>query len=280
MGEWKLWEPAPAGPVPVRPGGLRHTDGTPLHGVWGLDGETGESVVVANHGHVLLGWLVPRHRWQVASELLRASTCALAQVPWVWSRQGQVVASDPSDVAVGLVLAGRKPAALADSDDEAVARRWVDRARRQDLVARIRSSTYDCGAAPVTHWFVEMAVAGTVEEHVDVDVLLSDYAACLPAPAFTEVEAALTELRRERFADLIADRGLIFTTRPGEYARAGLVLGYHPATTAALILGRPTTSWAADEEAAFVVTLLAAAATAVGLPDLPSALLTEVEAVR
>jgi hypothetical protein len=115
--------------APLPPGPWRNADTAPLHGVWAKPEPSGrETVVVANHGHLLLGWQVPRQRWQFASELVRASNCALAQVPWLWRQHGRLVTTDPYDTAVGLVLAGRKPAAQAASEDEGLADRWVDAA--------------------------------------------------------------------------------------------------------------------------------------------------------
>ena len=268
---WKLWETAPAGPAPLPPGRWRDIDGTPLHGVWGKPEPSGrQTVVVANHGHLLLGWQVPTQRWQFTSELVRVSNCALAQVPWLWRRGGRLVSSDPYDAAVGLVLAGRKPAAMAASEDEGVADRWAEAALAAGCSVRREETVFDCGPVPRRCWSVDVAVRGTPARRFDLDTLLADYAACLPADAFAEVEDAVAALRDCQIADLLEDPDLIMAAAPGELARTGLVLGYHPATTAALILKAPSTSWAADADGALVVGL-ADIAVPTGLPELPTA---------
>jgi hypothetical protein len=277
--KWECLEPAPAGPVPGPPGRWRAADGVPLHGTWiGREAEGPTTIVVANRGHVLIGWRVPDHRWTFTSDLVRASNCALAQVPWVWQDRGRLVASDPSDVAVGLVLAGRKPAALADAADEGVARRWERAATGAGLVARCVATRFDCGPAPVTRWFVTVAVPGTVAGRFDLDRLLGDYAACLPGAELTEVERALYAISTHEIADLALDADLIMPASAGQYARTGLVLGYHPATTASLILREPRFSWAA--ESTVMVSGLAPLAAPAGLPGLPSSLRLEREGVR
>lgn len=270
--EWKLWEPAPAGRAPLA-GRWRGEDGTPLHGVWGRASPAGtETVVVANHGHALLGWQVPHQRWRFVSELLRTANCALAQVPWLWHDGRRVLVSDPADVAVGLVLAGRKPVALADTTDPGLANRWDQAARAAGHAVRCSATTFDCGPAPTTVWFVQVAAPGTVAERFDVDALLADYAACLPPAAFAEVEATLDSLRDAELPELAEDPDLIMACTPGQYARTGLVLGYHPATTAGLILGLPRVSWADDPAGRALDTALTQAAAPAALPDLPSSL--------
>jgi hypothetical protein len=270
---WKLWELAPAGRAPLPAGPWRTREGEPLHGVWGrADADGTETVVVANHGRVLVGWQVPHQRWWCASPLMRASTCALAQVPWLWSDAAGLRATDPSDVAVGLVLAGRKPVALADTTDASLARRWQEAARAAGFVARCTSTTFDCVPVPRTVWFVHVAIPGTVAQHVDGDALLADYGACLDAGSFTEVEQALEAVREAEFAELAEDPDLIVAVRPGELARTGLVLGYHPATTAGLILGLASFSWADDPDGLAYDPTVVHAATSAGLPGLPSGL--------
>jgi hypothetical protein len=268
---WKLWEAAPAGRAPLPPGPWRNADTAPLHGVWAKPEPSGrETVVVANHGHLLLGWQVPRQRWQFASELVRASNCALAQVPWLWRQHGRLVTTDPYDTAVGLVLAGRKPVAQAASDDDTLADRWAEAALAAGHAVRRERVVFDCGPVPRTCWFVHVAVRGTAAERFDLDALLGDYAACLPPGAFTDVERAVSDLHDRELAELLEDPDLIMAAAPGELARTGLVLGYHPATTAALVLGAPSTSWAADEDGALMVELAEVAART-SLPGLPSA---------
>jgi hypothetical protein len=281
VGRWRQLEQAPAGRVPLSPGAWTDGDGRPLHGVWaGAAHDDRETVVVANHGHAVLGWRVPRRRWRFSSALVRASTCALAQVPWVWRQGGWLAASDPSDVAVGLVLAGRKPGALADCDDEALARRWEDAAGAAGRRATRHSSTFDCGPRPTTAWFVHVAVAGTLAQRFDLDALLADYAACLPPSAFTEVEGALLADADTELADLLDDPDLIMAATPGEYARTGLVLGYHPATTASLILDAPRWSWTGSDASTVMVNALSAVAAPAALPGLPSSLTPQRAEVR
>jgi hypothetical protein len=278
-GRWECVEPAPAGPVPGPAGRWRGADGVPLHGTWiGQETERSATVVVANHGHVLIGWRAPRLRWRFTSDMVRTSNCALAQVPWVWQDRGRLVASDPSDVAVGLVLAGRKPVALADAADERVARRWERAATDAGLVARCVATRFDCGPTPVTRWFVTVAVPGTVAGRFDLDTLIGDYAACLPGAELTEVERALYAISTHEVADLAFHPDLIMPASAGEYARTGLVLGYHPATTASLILREPRFSWAS--ESTVMVDGLAPLAAPAGLPGLPSSLRPEQEGVR
>ena len=278
---WRLWEPAPAGRVPRPAGRWRDRDGSPLHGVWGTSARDGiEIVVVANHGHLLLGWRVPQVRWRFVSELVRPSNCVLAQVPWVWSDGGRLVATDPPDVAVGLVLAGRKPAALADTDDARLARRWQDAARHAGLHVTKEQAAFDCGPVPTTHWFVHVAVPGPFGDRFDLDALAGDYAACLRGERLADVERAVEELRGLEVADVAADPRLIAPASAGECARTGLTPGYHPATTAGLILHGHRLSWADEEDSALVVGVLAPAAAPAGLPGLPSSLTPQREEVR
>ena len=267
---WQLKEAAPAGRVSGEPGRFVGLEGRALHGTLSarIDDEH-ELVVVANNGHALLAWTVPERPWRAASPLISYSSCALAQIPWVWSEGGRLRTTDPSDVAVGLVLAGRKPAALADTDDPRVARCWVEMARDAGLVAHATAEPLEGDHR--TLWFVEVAVRGTLREHADLDALLADYRACLPSHAFPSVEQALVAAADDHLADLIADPDLIVAMTPGELARTGLVLGYHPATTAGLILGEPSISWATDEASRFVVNVLSHAADTTPLPGLPSA---------
>lgn len=271
---WQRWEPAPAGRSPLPPGLWRTAGGgEALHGVWGRAEPDGtETLVVVNHGHVQIGWHVPQQPWRAHGPLVRPSNCALAQVPWLWRDERRVYATDPSDVAIGLVLDGRKPAGLADTTDASLARRWQQAAQAAGLAVTSSAMRIEDGAKPTGVWFVQVAVRGTVAERLDLEAVHADYAACLDPAQLAEVEQTLDRISGAEIAELAADDDLTTALTPGELARTGLVLGYHPATTAGMILGLGGYSLADDPDGLTYDRVCAHVATLAGLPDLPTSL--------
>jgi hypothetical protein len=245
--QWTVWEPAPAPRAP-QPGPLAAADGTPLHGILTAPHDASSDVVVAvNHGTVLACWRVPRRAWRAASPLLRCSNLLLPARAWLWSAGGRTLASVPGDTAVGLVLAGRKPAARASTPDGSRARRWADAAHDAGFVARLDRPADAAGPHTVT-----VARLERFGQLFDLDGLLADFAACgLERPTLDVAAAEAALLEAIRVADLLEDDRPASAeppVPPGDdldawacdaagCVRVGLTLGYHPALLAGALLG-------------------------------------------
>jgi hypothetical protein len=99
------------------------------------------------------------------------------------------------------------------------------------------------GDRPVVFRFLSTCTFGRIGELFDLRALLNDYAEYL-AVAGEAGNSALHDIERElaRIQRMLLSRFLDFNEvdsdgSPGGYARCGLLLGYPPETTAALILG-------------------------------------------
>jgi hypothetical protein len=275
-GIWHQWEVAPAGPGPWTPGPLRHDDGEPLHGVWSRPRAPGRHrLVAANNGVALRTWLVPSQRWTFTSELVRVGNDVLGNGSWHWAIGGRWWSSHPSDAAVGLVRARHKPVGLASTRSARQASAWARDARSDGLLVHEHTSVLGCCGESDPVSFVEVALPGTFGQRFDLDTLLGDYARCLPPDDFGDVVEMVDELRDTALADLLGTWVLLVVDTPGSWVRAGLALGYHPATTAGLILGYGDEEGTTSPLTHALDDAVSRRATYAGLPGLPTSLPVE-----
>lgn len=232
----RRWRPIQHADLPRGPAGpLRDPALGRLHGVY--DRHDGDVVhrVVANNGELLLDWRYPAGFPQrFSSPLHHDLNCVLSQIPW---EIGPTAASetDPGSSAVALVAEGRKPLGLADTLDPAQAVRWCALAMTAGLAVHHEVWHDTCCTGSVVH-FVEVARRERLGDLVDLDALVIDYRACALDPAdLDEIAGTVEALRSLAPADLLGDEDLIMALEPAELVRTGLVLGYSPASTAALM---------------------------------------------
>ena len=245
--QWTRWEAAPVAPFPDAPGPVVGADGEPLHGVWGRVAEEGVQVVIAaNHGHLLDVWSVPDHRWGEEPPLLSVLNAVVSQ-PWLWwhPRRKRLVTSEPPDTALGLVLAGRKPACEVATTDRRRAERWMSAASDAGFHVARRAIEIECPPGSPAMQIVSVARRETFGELFDLAALAEDLVVCGVADAHqlglelallhpTPVYEALQPIDGDPD---IEDESWLFPSTPAGVLRKGLSLGYHPALITGELMG-------------------------------------------
>ncbi|MDX6549093.1 MAG: hypothetical protein QOG33_2643, partial [Gaiellales bacterium] len=151
------------------------------------------------------------------------------------------------------VVAGHKPMALfsasavrhpvdgwrGDGDLRAAARFALS----HDLNLHHELWTPDDGCTGDTARLLTVCVQGRIGELCDLDALRRDYREYLAvagkhgSSALREIERELLYLERKQVSHFLGLDGVGSDCSPAGYVRSGLLLGYPPETTAAIILG-------------------------------------------
>ena len=228
------------------PGGaVQFTNGRRAHGAYASGAGDHVELIVANGG-----WPIERYRCPgpipPSSPALSAINYWVSQQPSLWVAQGKLGCIDPGTAAVGRVLHGCKPLALADTTDQAMARCWKAMAEEAGLGVRVvqQHEAYLAGGAPV--FFVSVARPERFDSLIDLDRLTRWYRVALDAAGasavFPRVATSLADLARQSPTDFLDRTDDLVMAPFGDLVGegcftevTGAVLGYWPPTTAALI---------------------------------------------
>ncbi len=241
-GDYRLVVPWP---YPAGVGGplICGRDG-PAHGAYVREDAGGLVLCVANNGWPIevracpgpdpgpLALLDPTSAWVSQQDTLVGTVDPL-----------QVISA--GDAAIDRVISGHKPLAMADTDSADEARLWRSWVESAGLVCGVEEEVFPEFGERI--WFVTVARTETFGELVDLDAVGAYYESALGGAGWADVGGrvlrSLSELRAQSPAEFVERTGDLIVAPFGDDLPggcrtevAGIVMGYWPPTTAALLL--------------------------------------------